>query len=289
MRGTKLHKLGVLEFKTKFVGDNLATGKNGDIAEHLLAAVAKAGGLNSNAGKGAAELVEDKCGKRLSLNVLGYDKELFTRLNNLFKQGKQILNIRNFLVSDKNERVVKYGFHLIGIGCHVWCDVTAVKLHTLNNVGICVGGFGLLNGYNAVGRDLIHRLGNKLADIFVARRDCSNSGNIGRAVYLFGICLYSFDSGVNGLFHALAKYHRICAGCNVLHTLVNKRLSQNGCGSCTVAGDIVGFGSNLFYKLGSHILERVIKLDFFCDCNAVVGNKRGAKIAVKYNVSALRA
>ena len=141
MRGTKLHKLGILEFKTKFVGDNLATGKNGDIAEHLLAAVAKAGGLNGNAGKGAAELVEDKGGKRLSLDVLSYNKELFTRLNNLFKQGKQILNIRNFLVSDKNERVVKYGLHLIGIGCHVWCDVTAVELHTLNNVGICVGGF----------------------------------------------------------------------------------------------------------------------------------------------------
>ena len=289
MRGTKLHKLGVLEFKTKFVGDNLAAGKNGYITEHFLAAVAEARSLNSNAGKCSAELVEDKGGKRLSLDVLGYDKELLARLNNLFKQGKQILNIGNLLVGDKNERVVKYGLHLIRIGCHVGRDVTAVKLHTLNNVGICVGGFGFLNGYNAVGGNLIHRLGNKLADIFVARRDCSNSGNIGRAVYLFGICLNSFDSGVNGLFHALAKYHRVCAGGNVLHTLVNKRLSQNGCGSCTVAGDIVGFGGNLFYKLRTHILERVVKLDFLCDCNAVVGYKRRSEIAVKYNISALRA
>ena len=87
MGGTELSELGILELESKLVGDNLATGKNGDIAEHFLTSVAKAGCLDRYAGKGASELVKDNGGECFTLDVLSYDKELFTGLNNLLEEG----------------------------------------------------------------------------------------------------------------------------------------------------------------------------------------------------------
>ena len=72
--------------------------------EHLLAAVAEAGRLNCNAGKGSAQLVEYESGKSLALDILCDDEQLLARLNDLLEQRQDLLNVGYLLIGDKNER-----------------------------------------------------------------------------------------------------------------------------------------------------------------------------------------
>ena len=92
-RATQLFNLSFLKVKTQFLRDNLAACENSNILKHFLSSVAEAGSLNCYAGKGAAELVDNKCRESLALDVLSDDYQLLTRLNNLLQQRKYLLNV----------------------------------------------------------------------------------------------------------------------------------------------------------------------------------------------------
>ena len=64
---------------TQFFADDLAAGQDGDITEHFLAAVAEAGGLDGDAGEGAAQLVHNQRGQRFAFHVLSDDQQLACR------------------------------------------------------------------------------------------------------------------------------------------------------------------------------------------------------------------
>ena len=134
---TKLTESGVLKIKTKIAGNNLTACKGCDVNEHLLTSVTKAGCLNGNNGEGAAKLVKNESCKSLALNVLGNDKQLFARLNDLLKKGEKILNIRDLLICYKDKAIVESCLHLICIGCEIGRKVAAVKLHTLYYLAVC--------------------------------------------------------------------------------------------------------------------------------------------------------
>ena len=92
-----------LQFHTELAGDNLTTGEDGDILQHFLAAIAEAGGLDADAGEGAAQLVQHDGGKGFALDVLGDDEELAAGLDNLLKQREDFLNVGDLLVGDEDE------------------------------------------------------------------------------------------------------------------------------------------------------------------------------------------
>ena len=60
--------------RPELLGDHLTAGEDRDVLEHLLAAVAEAGGLDGGAVQRAAELVDDERRERLALDVLGDDE-----------------------------------------------------------------------------------------------------------------------------------------------------------------------------------------------------------------------
>ena len=66
---------GVLELEADLLGDDLATGEDGDVLQHGLAAVAEAGGLDGDRVERAADLVDHQRGQGLALDVLGDDHE----------------------------------------------------------------------------------------------------------------------------------------------------------------------------------------------------------------------
>ena len=106
-------------------------------------------------------------------------------MHNLLKQGKKILNIGDLLVCDEDERVVDNSFHLVGVCYHVGGDVASVKLHALNNLSLCQSYLGLLNSDNAVGGNLLHSIGDNLADFLVSGGDGGDSCDVSAAVYGF--------------------------------------------------------------------------------------------------------
>src|ERR1019366_1364721 len=72
-----------VELEADGLGDDLATGEDGHVLEHRLAAVAEAGGLDGDRLERALELVDDESGQGLSLDVLGDDEQSLAGLDDL--------------------------------------------------------------------------------------------------------------------------------------------------------------------------------------------------------------
>ena len=75
-RPAEIVERGVLELLAELLGDDLAAGQDGDVAEHLLAAVAEARRLDRQDVQDAAQLVDDQRAQRLAVDVLGDDDQL---------------------------------------------------------------------------------------------------------------------------------------------------------------------------------------------------------------------
>ena len=103
------------------------------------------------------------------------------------------------------------------------------------------------------------------------------------------MCLDGLNSLGNCLAHAAADVHRVSTGGDILHTLGNHCLCQNGCRGGTVACGIIGLGCDLTHQLCAHVLEFVLQLDLFCDGHAVVGDDRGTEFLAQHHIAALGA
>ena len=69
---------------------------------------------------------------------------------------------------NKNISVVELGDHLFRIGDEIRRQITAIELHAFDDVGLRLKALCLLNGDYAFIADLLHRLGDFLANEFVA-------------------------------------------------------------------------------------------------------------------------
>ena len=83
----KLAELKVFQLQAQVFADHGAAGQDRHVAEHGLAAVAKARGLDRGDVENAPQLVDDQGGQGLALDVLGDDQERLARLGDLLEQG----------------------------------------------------------------------------------------------------------------------------------------------------------------------------------------------------------
>ena len=81
----QLVERGFFQCQANFLGDHLASRQNGDIFEHGLAAIAKAGRLDSTGLKDTAYIVDNQCRQRFTLNIFGNDQQRTACLGNLLK------------------------------------------------------------------------------------------------------------------------------------------------------------------------------------------------------------
>jgi hypothetical protein len=82
--------LDAVEFAAEFFGDDGAAGEGGDVFEHGFAAVAEAGGFDSDGPEGAAEFVDNKGGKGFAFNIFGDDQQFLALLDDFFENGQQV-------------------------------------------------------------------------------------------------------------------------------------------------------------------------------------------------------
>ena len=286
---TQNAEVSILQLHAEIAGDDGAAGQDCDILKHFLASVAEAGSLDAHAGEGAAQLVENDSGQSLALDVLGDYQQLAAGFDDLLKQGQNLLNVGDLLIGDEDESVVNDGFHFVHIGCHVGAEVAAVKLHTFDDIAVSLGGLGFLDGDDTVLADLLHRVGNQVADVLVAGGNGADAGDVIGAGDRLGDTLDGLDSGCGGLLDALSHNHGVCAGCEVLQTFVDHRLCEHGCTGGAVACDVVGLGGDFLDELCAHVLKRILQLDFLCDGHAVVGDQRSAELLVEHYVATLGA
>src|SRR5580698_3971900 len=292
--------LDVLQLDPEIFGDGLAAGEGGNILQHGLAAIAEARSLNGRDLQRATQLVDHESGKRFTFDVFGDDEQRLAGLRDLLQQRKQVLHRTDLLFVDQDVGVVNRNFHPLRIGNEVGRKIAAVELHAFHDFKLSLQRLRLFDGDDAVFANLLHGLGNDLADgLIVVGRDGADLGNHFAADGLrqlvdFAIDAVAFfvdlaaDDG-DGLLDAALQRHRVGSGSNGLDAFAVNGLSQNRGGRGAVAGDVGSLGSDFTNHLRAHVLERIPQINFFRYGDAVFGDGRRTEFLFDHNVAALGA
>ena len=278
-----------VELETDLLGDDLATGEDRDVREHRLAAITEAGGLDGDRLERALDLVDEQAGESLSVDVLRDHQERLAALDDLLQHWQQIAQRGDLGVDDEDVRVVEDGLHTLGVGDEVRRDVALVEAHALGELKLEPEGVRLLDGDDAFLADLVHRLGDDLAD-----RGVSGGDRRGGRDLLAGLDVGSHRRELghdcsDSLLDAALERHRVGAGGDVAQTFAHHRLGEHGGRRRAVAGDVVGLLGDLLDELGADLLEGILELDLLGDGDAVVGDRGRAPLLLKDDVAALRA
>src|SRR5215207_10121782 len=279
----------VLELEADFLADDLTVGQGGDVAQHRLAAIAEARRLDGGDAERAAELVHDQRGERLTVDVLGDDEQWLAELRDFLEDREQVLHRRDLLVVDEDVGILEDRLHLVGIGHEVLRHVAAVELHALDRLQRRLDAARLLDRDDAVLADLLHRLGNQVADLdVVVGRDGADLGDLLLAGRRHADALQLLDDRGDGLVDAALDRHRVRAGRDVLEAFAEDRLGEHGRRGGAVARVVGGLGRDLLHHLGAHVLERIRQLDLLGDGDTVLRDRRRAELLVDDDVPSLR-
>src|SRR5581483_126071 len=149
--------------------------------------------------------------------------------------------------------------------------------------------FGLFDGDHAFLADLVHRLGQDVADrLIVVGGDGPDLSDFVAIAGRLGERFQLIDNLRHRLVDAALDAHRVMARGDELQTLAENRARQHGRGGRAVAGEIRGFARHLFDHLRAHVFELVFELDFLGDGDAVLGHGRRAPGLFQHHVAALR-
>src|ERR1700742_1604383 len=210
---TELGQLGVLQFETHLLGDDLATGEDRDVLEHPLTTVAEARGFDGHTGEGAAELVDDQRREALALDVLGHDQERFAPLHHLLEHRQDVPHGADFLVGDEDVGVLQHRLHAVLVGDHVRRDIAFVELHSLGELQLHAEGLALLDIDDAVFADFLDRVGDHVADVVVTGGNRGDASDLVFAGDLFALHLAEvLDDAVDSLLDAAAQGQGVGAG-----------------------------------------------------------------------------
>ena len=161
----------------------------------------------------AAQLVDHQSGQRLAVHVLRDDEQRLAGLGDLLEHRKEILHVRDLLLVDEDESVLENRFHALGVGHEVRREIAAVELHTLDHVQGRLHGLGFLDGNDAFLANLLHGLGQDVADHAVAvGADGADLGDLGLALGGLGLIFQSLNNLDHGSVDAALYVHRVRAG-----------------------------------------------------------------------------
>src|ERR1700733_3040706 len=280
----------VLQLDAEVLGDHRSASEDRDVLEHRLAAVAETRRLDRCDLQAAAQLVDDQRRQRFALDVLSNDEERLARLHHGLKDGEHRLQRGQLLLVDEDVGILELGQHLLGVCDEIGREIAAVELHAFDDVEFGLQALSLFDRDDALVADLLHRVGDHLADRLVAvgsnRADLRDFRGFLNLLRALGDVLHSFaDREVN----AALEIHRIHASCDQLGALANNRLGENRSGGGAVTGGVVGLRGDLADHLRAHVLELVLELDFLGDGDAVLGDARRAERLVDNDIAPLRA
>src|SRR5712692_2683061 len=280
----------VLHLDAEIFRDRLTTGQHRDVLQHGLAAIAEARSLHGRDLEATTQTVDDEGGESFAFDVFRDDDERLAGLHHGFQERKQFVQVGELLLVDQDVGVIEFDAHLVGVGDEVGGDVAAVELHAFDDVEFGLERLGFFNRDDALVADLLHGVGEELADFGVAvGGDGADLGDFLVRGDLLGVLDEVGDHGFHSQIDTALQIHRVHAGSNRLGAFTDDGRGQHGRGGGSVAGSIGRLGGHFAHHLGAHVLELVVKLDFLGDGDAVLGDAGGAERLVEHDVAALRA
>ena len=169
----------LLELQADFLGNHLAAGQDRHVFEHRLATIAEARRLDGRDLDDAADRVDDQRRERFAFDFLGDDQQRLAGLGDAFEHGQQLAHVRDLLVVQKNVRVFQLDLLALLVVDEVRREIAAIELHALDDIEFIVQARAFLDRDHAFLADLVHRLGDELADR--ARRRSRRSCRPGRS------------------------------------------------------------------------------------------------------------
>src|SRR5262249_41583843 len=285
-----IFNLDVLEFDTEVFADQSAAGQHRDVFQHRLATIAEGRSFHRANLQSAAQFVYDQSRERFAFHVLSNDEERSAGFRDFLEQREQVLQTRDFFLVNENVRVFENGFHRLRVGHEVGRQITLVELHALDHFQRSLDRLRFLDRDRAVLANLIHRVGNDLADRLVPvgrnGRDLRELGTIADFLReLFQI----LDDCIDTFHDAALQRSRIRTSGHVAKTFAVNGFRENRRRSRAVARDIRRFGCDFSHELRAHVFVRVFELDLFCHCHTILGDRRAAEFLVENDVAAGRA
>jgi len=178
------------------------------------------------------------------------------RVDDAFEDRNQVLDAGDLLFVDENIGVLEDALHRLRIGDEVGGEITAVELHSLDDLEVGFEALAFPTVITAVLADFFHRVGQDVADFDVAvGGDRAHLGNglLGLALdgHLFQLGHDVFD----GLVHPALHFDGVDAGDDgPLPRYKSLRPRMVG-GGCSVTGDVGGLAGDFAHHAGAHCLQ----------------------------------
>ena len=278
-------QLDAIQLDAGLFHDRLAASQDRDILQHGFAAVAEARGLHGASIQRAAQLVHDQRCQCLAFHIFGDHQQRVASARNQLENRQQVLHIADLLIVNENVGILEDALHALGVGHEIGREVAAIELHSVHRLQLGSHGLGFLDRDHAVFADLLHGLGNDIADGGIAVG--GNAADLGDHVAGNGLgeLLEFFNGYRDRLVDAALDGHRIRARRHRFDAFAENCLGQNRGGGGAIAGDIGGFRRHFAHHPGAHVLERIRQVDFFGYGNAVLGDGRSTELLFENDVA----
>ena len=210
-------------------------------------------------------------------------------VRHLLQERNQVADVADLLLVDQDQGVFQLDAHRGRVVDEVGRQIALVELHAFHDLVGRFGRLAFLDGDHAVLADLVHGLGNQLADHrVVVGADRADVGDVFRAADRLGHRAEVLDGGVHGLLDAAADGRRVGAGGDVPQSFAEDLAGQHRGRRRAVARQVRGLRGDLVDELRAHVLEAVLQLDLLAHRHAVLGDGRAAVGLVENDVVAGR-
>ena len=282
---TQVGQLQVLELNSQVFEDRCAADHDGDILQHRLPTVAVTGSLNRHAAERTSQLVDHQGRQGLALNFLSDDQQGLAGVDHLLEHRDQVLDVRDLLLVNQDVAVFQHRLHRRRVCDEVGREVSAVKLHPLDDRVIRLKALALFDGDHAILANLFHRVREDVANLRITvRGDGRDLGDRLLVATLDRHGLQLGDHVLDRLVHAPLHLDRVDARNHRPQTLNVDRFRHDGRRRGAITSHVGGLAGDLLHHLRPHIFELVRQFDLAGHGHAVLGHGRRTKALLQNHV-----